>query len=45
MAWGYMYDVESSRYWIAGSDRGAFFYQDCWDKVKMTLPDSRSSEA
>ena len=45
MVWGYMYDVESNRYWIEGSDRGAFFHQDCWEKVKATSPDSSSSES
>jgi hypothetical protein len=47
MVWGYMYDVESNRYWIEGSDRGAFFHQDCWDEIKQSIskpnPSSSSS--
>jgi hypothetical protein len=44
MVFGYMYDVDSSRNWIAGSDRGAYFHQDCWDEFKGRV-ESQPSEA
>lgn len=39
MVWGFQYDVDANGEWVTGSERGAFFHQDCWDEVKEHLPD------